>query len=92
MTPKHSVVFPNHTHLFFFVFDQTLHQATRLENLVQLFKAESHAIGIKPVNGIDNAIAKYVLTNLSKKMDMYMSLMILTQNDSYDFHAMVLLC
>ena len=51
------VVFPYHTH--FFVFYQTLHQATRLENLVQLFNAESHAIGIQPVHGIGDAIAKY---------------------------------
>ena len=47
------VVFPDHTH--FFVFDQALHQATRLENLMQLLNAESHAIGIKPVHGIDDA-------------------------------------
>ena len=52
------VVLPDHTH-YFFVFNQALHQATRLENLVQLFNAESHAIGIKPVHGIDYAIAKY---------------------------------
>ena len=32
----------------------------RLENLAQLFKVESNAIGIKPVYGIDAAIAKYV--------------------------------
>ena len=50
------VVFPDHTH--FIVLDQTLHQASRLENLVQLFNAKSHAIGIKPVNGIEDAIAK----------------------------------
>ena len=36
------VVFPDHTH--FFVFDQVLHQATRLKILVQLFNAESHDI------------------------------------------------
>ena len=47
---------------YFFVFDQTLHQATRFDNLVQLFNAESYAIGIKPVrgHGIDDAIVKYV--------------------------------
>ena len=44
------VAFPDHTH--FFVFDQALHQAIRLENLVQLFNAESQAIVIKPVHGI----------------------------------------
>ena len=27
---------------------------------MQLFNAESHAAGIKPVHGIDNAIAKFV--------------------------------
>ena len=54
--------------LTFLVFGQALHQATGLENLVQLFNAESHAIGIKPVHGIDGTIAKYVyfLPNLSK--------------------------
>ena len=50
------VAFPDHTH--FSVFEQGLHQATRLENMVQLFNAESQAIGIKPVHGIDDAIAK----------------------------------
>ena len=59
------VVFPDHTH--FYVFDQALHQATRLENLVQLFNAESHAIGIKPVRRIDNAIAKYVFDKFVKR-------------------------
>ena len=52
------VVLPDHTH--FFVFDQALHQATRLENLVQLFNTESNAIGIEPVHEIEDAIAKYV--------------------------------
>ena len=47
--------------LFFFCFFyQALHQATRWGNLVQLFNAESHAIGIRPVHGIDDAIAKYI--------------------------------
>ena len=32
------------------------------------------------------------LTNLSKEMDMYMSLIILTQNGSYNFHAIILFC
>ena len=50
------VAFPDHTH--FFVFDQALHQAIRLESLVQLFNAESQAIVIKPVHGIDIAITK----------------------------------
>ena len=53
--------------LTFVAFGRALHQANRLENLVQLFNAESHAIGIKPVHGIDDAIAKYFLTNVSKK-------------------------
>ena len=57
------VVFPDHTH-FYFVFYQALHQATRLENLVQLFK--SHAIGIKPVHGINDVIAKYVFDKFVK--------------------------
>ena len=52
--------------------------ANRLENLVQLFNAESHSNGINPVPKIDDAIAKFVLTNVSKKMDMYISLIMLT--------------
>ena len=44
----------------FFVFDQALHQETGMKNLMQLFNAESNAIGIKPVHGIDNANTKYV--------------------------------
>ena len=82
------VVFPDHTH--FFVFDQPLHQTTRLENLVQLFNAESRTIGIKPERRIDDVIQSTFLTNLSKEM--YMSPIILTQNDSYNFHAIILLC
>ena len=54
-----------------FGFDQALHQATILKNLVQLFNAESHAIGIKPVHGIDDVIAKYVFDKFVEKMDMY---------------------
>ena len=46
--------------LTFVAFGQALHKAIRLETLVQLFNAESHAIGIKPVHGIDDAIAKFV--------------------------------
>ena len=84
-----TVVFPDHTH--FFVFDQALHQAARLENLVQLFNVESHAIGIKPVHGIDAQLQNTFLTKLSKKIDMYMYLIILTQNDSYNFHAIIFL-
>ena len=59
------VVFPDHTHSF--VFDQALHQATRLENLVQLFNAESHTLGIKLVHGIDDASAKYVFNKFVKR-------------------------
>ena len=78
--------------LTFFVFYQALHQATRLENLVQLFNVERHAIGIKPVHGLDDAIAKCVLPNLFKEMDMCIFLIILTQNDSYSCHEIILLC
>ena len=35
-----------------------LHQATRSENLVQLFNAANHTVGIKTVHRIDNAVAK----------------------------------
>ena len=52
---------------------------------MQLFNLESHAIGIKPVHGIDDAIPNTVLTSLSKEMGMYMSLIILTQNGTYNF-------
>ena len=31
---------------------------------MQLFIVESHAIGIKPVHGIDEAIAKYVFDKI----------------------------
>ena len=58
-------------------FGQALHQANRLENLVQLFKADSHTIGIKLVHGIDDAIAKLVFDKCVKKMDMYISLILL---------------
>ena len=34
---------------------------------MQLFNAESHAIGIKSVNGIDDAIAKFVFDKCVKK-------------------------
>ena len=47
-------------------------------NLVQLFNAESHAIGIKPVHEIDDAIAKFVFDKCVEKMNMYISLIILT--------------
>ena len=33
---------------------------------MQLFNAESHAIGIKPVHGIDDAIAKFVFDKYVK--------------------------
>ena len=79
-----TVVFPNHTNFFY----QALQMATRLENQVQLFNAESHAIGIKPVHGIEDAIAKYV----SKEMAMYMSMIILTQKGTYNCQAIILLC
>ena len=38
-----------------------LHQASKSENLVQLFNAANHTIGIKTVHRIDNAIANNVL-------------------------------
>ena len=62
------VVFPYHTYLPTLVaFGQALHQANRLENLVQLFNAESHTIKMKPVHGIDDAIAKLVFDKCVKK-------------------------
>ena len=86
------VVFSDNTHLFVFVFDQALPQATILENLVQLFNAESHTIGIKSVSRIDDVIAKYVFYKFVEKMDVYMSLIILSHNDSCNIHAIILLC
>ena len=83
---KHSTTEPLRSHKLFLCFDQALHQANRLENLVQLFNAESHAIGIKPVHGICDAIAKYAFDKIVKEMDM--SLIILTQNGTYNFHAL----
>ena len=73
------VVFPDHIHLLTFVaFGQAIHQTNRVENLVQLFNAESHAIAIKPVHGIDDAITKFVFDKCVEKMDMYISLIIMT--------------
>ena len=86
------MVFPDHTHLLLLLLVKLLHQANRLENLVQLFNAESHAIGIKPVHLIDDAIAKFVFDKCVEKMDMYIPLIILTLNDPYNFHAINLLC
>ena len=51
---KLQTVTPKHMRL-----DLALHQATRSENLMKLFNAENHAISIKTVHGIDNAITKY---------------------------------
>ena len=65
------VVFPDHTHLLVFAFGQALHQANRFENLVQLFNAESHAIGIKSVHGIDDPIAKYAFDKCVKNGYVY---------------------
>ena len=53
--------------LTFVVFGQALHQANRLENLVQLFDKEIYAIGIKPVLGIDDVIAKFVFDKCVEK-------------------------
>ena len=45
---------------------------------MQLFNAESHAIGIKPVHGIDDVIAKFVFDDCVEKKDMNISLIIST--------------
>ena len=50
------VVFPDHTHLLVLLLVKLY--TNRLENLVQLSNAESHAVEMKPFHGIDNAIAK----------------------------------
>ena len=64
--------------LTFVAFGQALHRANKLENLVQLFNAESHAIVIKPVHGIDDVSARFVFDKCVEKMNMYISLIILT--------------
>ena len=53
--------------LTFVAYGQALRQANRLENLVQLFNAESHAIGIKPVHRIDDVIEKLVFDKCVEK-------------------------
>ena len=53
--------------LTFIAFGQALHQANRLETLLQLFNAESHAIGIKPGHRIDDATAKFVFDKCVEK-------------------------
>ena len=55
------VVFPDHTHVCLFLIK------LYLENLVQPFNAESNTIVIKPVRGIDDAIAKCVYLQICKK-------------------------
>ena len=67
------VVFPDQSHLLLLLLVKLY-----TENLVQLFNAESHAIGIKSVHGIDDVIAKFVFDKYVKKMEMYVSLIILT--------------
>ena len=52
---------------YLFAFDQALHQATRFDNLLQLFYAESQAVRVKPVHGIEDVIANYVLDKFVKK-------------------------
>ena len=50
-------------------------------------------IGIKPVHGIDDVIAKYVFDNFVEKNGyVYVPDVVLTQTDSYNFHALILLC
>ena len=56
-------VFPDHTHLLLLL----LVKLYTRQNLLQLFNAESHANGIKPVHGIDDAIAKFVLDKRVEK-------------------------
>ena len=66
------VVFPDHTTHFLLLLLAKLY--TGETDWKTWFNAESHAIGIKPVHGIDDAIAKLVF----EKMDIYISLIILT--------------
>ena len=70
------VVFPDHTTHFLLLLLAKLY--TRQTDWKTWFNAESHAIGIKPVHGIDDAIAKFVFDKSVEKMDIYISLIILT--------------
>ena len=54
--------FPDHTHLFLLLLVKLYTRQTDW-----LFNAESHAIGIMPVHGIDDAIAKFVFDKCVEK-------------------------
>ena len=78
--------------LTFVAFGQALHQANRMENMVQLFDAESHAIGISQSMELMMRWQNSFLTNVSKKNGyVYFP-------DNIDiewlvhFHAIILLC
>ena len=70
------VVFPDHTTHFRLLLLAKLY--TRQTDWKTWFNAKSHVIGIKPVHGIDDAIAKFVFDKCVEKMDIYISLIILT--------------
>ena len=59
---------------------------------MQLFNAESHTFGVKRVHGIDDAIAKFIFDECVEKNGYVYFRDKLTYNDSYNFHAIVLLC
>ena len=61
------VVFLDHTHLFLLPMVKLYTRQTDWKNLVRLFNAESHAIGIKPVHGIDDANAKFIFDKWVEK-------------------------
>ena len=71
-----TVLFPDHTTHFLLLLLAKLY--TRQTDWKTWFNAESHAIGIKPVHGIDDAIAKFVFDKCVEKMDIYISLIIFT--------------
>ena len=60
---------PDHTTHFLLLLLAKLY--TRQTDWKTWFNAESHAIGIKPVHGIDDAIAKFVFDKCVAKMDIY---------------------
>ena len=61
------VVFPDHTHLLLLLLVKFYTRQTDWKNLVQLFNAESHATGIKPVHKTDDVIAKFVFDKCVEK-------------------------
>ena len=60
------VVFPDHTHLLLLLLVKLYTRQTDWKTWLSCSK-QSHAIGIKPVHGIDDAIAKFVFDKCVEK-------------------------